>query len=77
MPPPGQLSNTILHHPGTFDSCLEVILLMVIRIVRMMIPWHLGNFNSDQIFKSNQCRVSPTLRALTTQFDSRRCPPQL
>ena len=24
MPPPGQLSNTILHHPGTFDSCLEV-----------------------------------------------------
>jgi len=24
VPPPGQLSNMILHHPGTFDSCLEV-----------------------------------------------------
>ena len=70
MPPPGQLSNTILHHPGTFDSCLEVDIaddyhkiirsIRLIRIIRMMIPWHLGNFNSDQIFKSNQCRVSPT-----------------
>ena len=76
MPPPGQLSNTILHHPGTFDSCLEVDIaddyqdhqmIRSIRIIRMMIPWHLGNFNSDQIFKSNQCQVSPTLRALRTR----------
>ena len=73
MPPPGQLSNTILHHPGTFDSCLEVDIaddyqdhqmIRSIRIIRMMIPWHLGNFNSHRIFKSNQYRVSPTLRAL-------------
>ena len=25
MPPPGHLSRTILHHPGSFDSCLEVL----------------------------------------------------
>jgi len=24
LPPAGQLTNFILHHPGTFDSCLEV-----------------------------------------------------
>ena len=24
VPPSGQLGNMILHHPGTFDSCLEV-----------------------------------------------------
>ena len=24
VPPSGQLGNMIIHHPGTFDSCLEV-----------------------------------------------------
>ena len=43
-------------------------LIRSIRIIRMMIPWHLGNFNSHRIFKSNQYRVSPTLRALITRF---------
>ena len=83
MPPPGQLSNTILHHPGTFDSCLEVDIsddyqdhqmIRSIRIISLMIlmilmiPCHQGNLNSDRIFKSHQCRVSQILRALITQF---------
>ena len=59
VPPAGQLSNMILHHPGTFDSCLEVCPTFAL-------------FNSFAALEMFICQVaSPTLKGkhcLLTSF---------
>lgn len=65
VPPPGQLSNMILHHPGTFDSCLEVSLQKVLhcRQLERVVASNLVKF-SHQV-------ASPTLKGkhcLLTSF---------